>query len=323
MKKITALLLTLILIVSAAACTQKTAPTPSGEAPAGVSVSPSGTPITVTDMKGREITLSKRPEKIVALTPSDCEIVCALGAGGTLVGRGEYCDYPAKVLDIPSVQSGGDTNIEQVIALGPDVVIMSTMAQTEEHVTALENAGIKAIVTDAHDIKGVYTAITLIGTIVGKNDEAQAIIVNMKKTFDEIKAKVQADGGKTIYFEIAPLEYGLHAAGSGTFMDELAAMLGLTNIFADMQGWKQVSEEQVIQRNPDFIITTTMSYEGAQNPIDEVKNRIGWGDITAIKNGAVYNADSNAITRPGPRLVDAAQELYNFIYGGSAPSPSE
>ena len=86
--------------------------------------------ITVTDMKGREIRLDAPATRVVALTPSDCEILYAIGAGETLVGRGEYCDYPAGVLDVPSVQSGAETNVEQIVALEPQVVIMSTMAQS-------------------------------------------------------------------------------------------------------------------------------------------------------------------------------------------------
>ena len=98
--------------------------------------------VTVTDMTGREVTLPERADRIVALTASDCEILYAVGAGDTLVGRGEYCDYPEEVLDVPSVQSGYDTNIEQIIALEPQVLLMSTMAQTQEQVDALEEAGI-------------------------------------------------------------------------------------------------------------------------------------------------------------------------------------
>lgn len=75
--------------------------------------------VTLTDMTGRKITLDAPAERVVALTAADCEILYALGAGDLLVGRGEYCDYPAEVLDVPSVQSGYETNIEQIIALEP------------------------------------------------------------------------------------------------------------------------------------------------------------------------------------------------------------
>lgn len=270
--------------------------------------------IVVTDMTGRTITLDAPAEKIVALTASDCEILYAIGAGDTLVGRGEYCDYPSEVADVSSVQSGANTNIEQIIALGPQVVLMSTMAQTDEQIASLEASGIKVVVSDAKDIAGVYTAIELVGAVTGKNDEAAAVVDNMKATFADISAKATGNGEKTIYFEVSPLEYGLWTAGTGTFMDELADMLGLTNVFADVDSWGEVSQEQVIERNPDFIVTNTMYFGEGPTPVEEIMGRDGWQDMKAIKNGAVLNADTNEITRPGPRLADAIKMLYAFVY---------
>ena len=77
----------------------------------------SGKAVKFTDMMGHEVKLDKPAERIVALSAADCEIVYALGAGDLLVGRGEYCDYPAVVYNVPSVESGGNTNIEQILAL--------------------------------------------------------------------------------------------------------------------------------------------------------------------------------------------------------------
>ena len=193
--------------------------------------------IAVTDMHGREITLDAPATRIVALTPSDCEILCAIGGGDALVGRGKYCDYPESVTELPVVQSGAET-----------------AAKSE------------------------------------KSD-------------------------KTIYFEVSPLQWGLWTAGSGTFMDELATMCGVTNAFADISGWQSISEEQVIERNPDYIVSIAGMGDTA---VEEILGRDGWGDISAVKNGSVYNADSNAISRPGPRLKDAAIELYDFINGVEA-----
>lgn len=270
------------------------------------------TSITVTDMTGREITLAEPATRIVALTASDCEILCALGAEDTLVGRGEYCDYPESILDLPVVQSGADTNIEQIIALEPQVVLMSTMAQTTEQAEALEKAGIQVVISDAQDIEGVYTAIRLIGDLMARDTEAEALISDMQTTFDDIAAKSEATG-KTVYFEVSPLQWGLWTAGANTFMDELATMCGLTNAFADVDGWAAISEEQVLERNPDYIVTITMYYGEGPLPVDEIMGRTGWSDITAVANQDVFNADSNEISRPGPRLKDAAIALYNFV----------
>ena len=271
-----------------------------------------GEGITVTDMMGREITLDAPAERIVALTASDCEILCALGCEDLLVGRGEYCDYPASVLEKPSVQSGYETNIEQIIALEPQVLLMSTMAQTTEQVEALERAGIKVIVSDAMDIEGVYTAIGIIGAVTGKDAEADKLIASMKAAFEDIAGKAE-NTGKTVYFEVSPLQWGLWTAGKGTFMDELATLCGLTNAFADVEGWAEISEEQVLERDPDYIVTITMYYGEGPTPVEEIKSRAGWDALKAVQNDDILNADSNEISRPGPRLVDAAQTLFSFI----------
>ena len=270
--------------------------------------------VTLTDMTGREITLDEPATRIVALTPSDCEILYAIGAGDLLVGRGKYCDYPAEVLDIPAVESGSDTNIEQIVELQPQVLIMSTMSQTDEQVQQLEAAGIHVVVSDAQDIDGVYTAINMIGELVGKQDEAASVVESMQKTFDEIKANA-GDGTKTIYFEVSPLEYGLWTAGTGTFMDEIANMMGLKNCFSDVEGWAGISEEQVLERNPDYILTISMYYGEGPTPEEEIASRAGWENVTAVKNGKILNLQNNELSRPAPRLAEGAQALYDFVYG--------
>ena len=270
--------------------------------------------VTLTDMAGREITLDEPATRIVALTPSDCEILYAIGAGDLLVGRGKYCDYPAEVLDIPAVESGSDTNIEQIVELQPQVLIMSTMSQTDEQVQQLEAAGIHVVVSDAQDIDGVYTAINMIGELVGKQDEAASVVESMQKTFDEIKANA-GDGTKTIYFEVSPLEYGLWTAGTGTFMDEIANMMGLKNCFSDVEGWAGISEEQVLERNPDYILTISMYYGEGPTPEEEIASRAGWENVTAVKNGKILNLQNNELSRPAPRLAEGAKALYDFVYG--------
>ena len=139
----------------------------------------------------------------------------------------------------------------------------------------------------------------------------------MQATFDAIAAKSQASG-RTVYFEVSPLQYGLWTAGSNTFMDELAALCGLTNAFADVDGWSAVSEEQVLARDPDYIVTIAMYFGEGPTPVEEIMGRTGWDGLKAVANGHILNADSNAISRPGPRLKDAAIELFDFISAAEA-----
>ena len=271
--------------------------------------------ITVTDMTGHEVTLVAPAERVVALTAADCEILYAVGAGDLLVGRGTYCDYPEAVLDVPVVESGDGTNIEQIIALQPQVVLMGTMAQTEEQAAALEAAGIAVVTSDAQDIAGTYAAIEIIGALTGKDDAAAALVQSMQDGFAALSDKAADAQGKTVYFEVSPLEYGLWTAGSGTFLDEIGTMIGLTNAFADVTGWGEISEEQVLARDPDYIVTITMYFGDGPTPVEEIAGRAGWESLQALQNGALFNADSNSISRPAPRLVDAAQALYTFVHG--------
>ena len=308
MKKLICILLALVMVLSLAACGSSAA---SGK-------------ITVTDMTGREITLDKPAERIVALTASDCEILYALGAGDLLVARGTYCDYPAEVTALPELGSGYDTNVEDIIAMEPDVLLMSTMAQTEEQVAALEQAGIAVVVSDAQDIAGTYEAIRTIGALVGKADAAETLVAGMQATFADLEAQVAAmnipeDEQPTVYFEVSPIYYGLWAAGGGSFMNEIAGMLGMKNIFAEGAAWESISEEQVIAANPDYIVTITMyfgdEYESAEA---EIMARPGWENITAVKNGAILLLPNNELSRPAPRLAEGAQILFDFVYGEAA-----
>ena len=270
--------------------------------------------VTITDMYNREVTLDAPATRIVALTAADCEILCALGCEDALVGRGAYCDYPESILDVPVVQSGAETNIEEILALAPQVVLMGDMAQSVEQVEQLEQNGVRVVISDANDIAGTYTAIRMTGALMGREDAAQALIDDMQATFDEIATKSGADG-KTVYFEVSPLQWGLWTAGANTFMDELAAICGLQNAFADVDGWAAISEEQVLTRDPDYIVTTAMYYGEGPMPAEEIMSREGWQGLKAVQSGNVYNADSNAVSRPGPRLKDAALELYRFVNG--------
>ena len=94
-------------------------------------------------------------------------------------------------------------------------------------------------------------------------------------------------------------------------MNEIANLCGLTNVFADIDGWASISEEQVLERNPDFIVSVAGMPEGDA----EIMGRESWAEVAAVKSGMVLNADADAFSRPGPRLKDAAVSLYNFVNG--------
>ncbi|NCB63550.1 MAG: ABC transporter substrate-binding protein [Clostridia bacterium] len=303
MRRIGSILLTVALCAATLTGCGQTAPQPTP-----------GTDLSITDMMGRAVTVPANPQRVVALLASDVEILYAIGAGDLVAGVGEYCNYPESVADKPVVASGAETNVEQIIALAPDVVIMGAMAQDDAQVRQLEKAGIPVVETNASDIAGVYEAIRLIGTVTGRDADAEQLAADMESGFLEV-AKRAGDGSKRIYFEVSPLEYGLWTAGTSTFMQELCDLLNLENIFSDVQGWAEISEEQVLQRDPDYIATVTMYYGEGPTPDEEIRGRQGWQDMTAVKEVRIYCADNDMLTRPGPRLVEAARLLADFVYG--------
>ena len=279
--------------------------------------------ITVTDMAGREVTLEKPAARIVALMPSDCENLFAIGAGEAVVGRGTYCNYPAEVLDITEVKTGYELNVEEILALEPDLIVMTKMGHTEEQVAALAET-VPVLVTDAQTIAQTYDCLTLLGRVTGREAEAEAVIENMRQRLDAV-AKKAVDSGLTVYFETTPLEFGfgLFSAGKGNFMDEIGALCGLKNIFAEEEtAWPVVSEEAVIDADPDYIVTIDSNGMGDVDAAGVILAREGWQDLTAVKNGKVLVVGNDEFSRPGPRLADAAETLYQLIFGETAEEPA-
>jgi len=267
---------------------------------------------TVIDARGAEVSFDAAPQKIISLIPSDTEIIYALGLGDRLVAVSNYCNYPEDAKSRNKLDSGSKTNVEAIIGLDPDVVVMGKMAQTDAQYKQLEEAGIKLIVTDANNISDTYRMIELLGKTFRAEAKATEIITEMKKAFDGIREQVKDKTASRVYIEISPVEYGPWTCGKGTFQDELLALIGAQNIFGDIEGWQKVSEEQVIERNPDFIFTTDM-YSNP-DPVGEILGRDAWSKITAVKKQQVFLTDGDRLARPGPRLVDAAQELVSVIY---------
>lgn len=274
--------------------------------------------IQFTDSLGREITLEGPAETIVTEQPSHAEIIYALGQEEKIIGRGSYVDYPEEALEIQHVGSGQDINFEEIIQLQPDVLLIGLMGDADKEFSQLEDAGITVIAVHAQTLDEVYENIGLIGTIIGTEEAADTLAEDMQATFAEYAtlADEHAAAGEepSVYFEISPLEYGLWTAGTDTFMHEIAEMLNMGNAFDDIQNFGEVSEEQVLVRNPDYIVTTTMESEGF-DPVTEILNRPGWESTSAVENENVYMANSDEFTRPGPRLADAIASFYNFVYG--------
>jgi iron complex transport system substrate-binding protein len=299
MKKILSVLLTITLVFVFSAC--------------GLQINNRGS-IAITDSRGVKITFSKTPEKIVSLMPSNTEILFALGCGEKITAVSDYCNYPVETSDIPILPTGEQLSIEKIIDLSPDAAFIGKMTAMDDQINQLEQAGVKVIVTEANSLSETYGIIEMIGHAMGKEKEAEAIVKNMKESFEKIKKEVENKAESKVYVEVSPLEYGLWSCGQNTFIQELIEIAGAKNIFDDIDGWAAVSEEQVIVRNPDIILTTSSPLTGIEDPVGEISSRENWSQIEAVKNDRIVMLDADMISRPGPRLLDAAEELVKIIY---------
>lgn len=271
--------------------------------------------IDIIDMAGNPVQMNSYAGSIVVLDPGDCEILCAIGAEEQIIGRSEDCDYPESVASLPVVTTEGMANTEQILTLNPQAVVMDAEAATDTSLIAeLKEANITPIVTNVTDIKGLYTAITLLGTVTDRVAESGSVVANLLAAFAGIQAKVTDNTSKTIYFELAPLATGLETAGSGTLINDISLLLGYHNEFEDMEGFIPVTAAQVIGRSPDVIVTTIPSSEDGTAGVSEILARVGWESVQAIADKKVFYIDGELLSRPGPRLLDVVNALYTFLY---------
>ncbi len=274
---------------------------------------------TVTDMTGKTLTFKEPPSRVIAMNPADVTNLISLGSLDLLVGRGEFCTSPSVITSLPKVGTGPNTNPEEIIMLKPDLVIMDTMAQTKAHTEALEKAGIQVLTLKSNELNDIAVAIELIAKCLGKEEEGEQAVSDFWTRLEDLKNRC-ADApfaGKTVYYEISPLSMGLWTSGGSTFFNETGKILGLKNIFQEKTGWIQVSQEQVISRDPDIIIAFCEDINEKDKVISEICSRKGWDKISAVKNKAVFCGESEKLSQPSIALAEGAEELAAQLFEAS------
>lgn len=268
--------------------------------------------IQITDIKGKQIGLEKLPERIVSLSPSNTEIVFALGAGSKLVGVTSYCDYPEEVKDIEKIGTYEGPNIEMIKKVQPDVVLAGDYVP-EDIITALENLNIPVVTAEASDTDAIYDSIALIGKLVREEDKAEEIINNMHRTIDNIQSKVRGKEKANVFYLV--WTDPLMTAGKGTFINDVIKIAGANNVAEGVEGWVKYSTEELIKQNPDMIISAYHSTDEGMSKEDLMKNPL-FRNLDCVKKGNIYvMKDDNTISRPGPRIVDAALEMAKALHG--------
>ncbi|MGL4449670.1 MAG: ABC transporter substrate-binding protein [Sarcina sp.] len=268
-------------------------------------------PVEITDSSDYTVKISEKPQKIVSLAPSITEIVAALGAESRLVGRTDYCDYPESIKDSVAVGGTMDPTLEKIVELDPDLIITSTHT-SKEIVEKLRELKIPTVfLNEQENFDGTFSAIMETGRMIGEVDKANELIKEMATKREKVQKAVNnhIKGGerKSIYFTNSFGENGDFAAGGDTFISEILELAGGSNIAKDVKGW-QYSKEKLIEQDPDIIIVP--SGMDLKKQLSELE---GYKDLTAVKNGQVFEIDGNMISRQGPRIDEALEEVTKII----------
>ena len=263
-------------------------------------------PLTITDSFGKEVTLEKEPEKVISVAPNITEIIFKLGAEDKLVGRTDYCDYPEEVNEVESIGTLRTPDIEKIISLEPDIVITSTHFN-EENSKKLEDAGIIVIsLYEENDVNGVYTMIETLGKALNKAEKANEIVEEMKNTIDEVKSTVIGLEEPSVYYVVSYGESGDFSAPENTFVGGLIKIAGGKDIVPASDNWS-FSLEALLEADPDIIIVR----DGEK---DKFMSTEGYKELTAVKEGRVYEIDNNLIDRQGYRNAEGVLKLAEIFH---------
>jgi len=296
------LLITLLIgLMTASACVPQATPTEVATA------------LTFTDGLGREIALDGPAQHVVSLAPSNTEILFAIGAGDQVVGRDQLSDFPEEAKNVADVGSTFDAlNTEQIVSLKPDLVLAAEI-NTPEQVKQLEDLGLTVYyLKNPLTLEEMYSNLEIVAQLTGHEQEAATLIESLKKRVASVDEKIATISSRpNVFYELDATDPAKpYTAGKGTFITQLIDRAGGHNIASDLEGYPQMSLEQVVAADPAFIILGDARY--GVTP-ESIAQRPGWENLSAIKNGQVVPFNDDLVSRPGPRLVDALEELAKLL----------
>lgn len=263
-------------------------------------------PRTLTDDLGRSVTLKAAPQKVISLLPSFTETVCAINACGRLVGIDDFSDFPESVKKLPKVGGYFNPNLEAMVALKPDLVLVSVYGKLHEQ---LEKAGIQtfAIKTESYD--DIFRSTRLLGRVLGIEAQAERLVAKIQQEIYAVETRAaKASERPSVYYEIDPTPY---STGPNSFIGVLIAKArGINIIPKELGDFPQVSPELVVQKNPTIIALT---HPGAA----DLSKRAGWANIKAIQTKRICDfagEKADLLSRPGPRVAQGLQLLVSCFH---------
>jgi len=271
------------------------------------------------DRAGNEITLPDEIDTIISMAPSTTQVLMELGLADKIVAidTNSYDFIEMLGADVQVFDMMAPDN-EALIALEPDIIFTSGMSNVggEDAYQAVRDAGIcVADIPSSESFDAIAEDILFIGQCVQAEESAQTIVDDMYATIADISEKAaNVSEAKTILFMISlpTADYPtVYTVGSGTYINEMIETIGAVNVCSDQESWIGISEEDAIALNPDVIITN-VNY--VDNAVDTIKTASGWESVTAVQNGDVYYIDANASSRPNEHVVDAMQQMAEYVY---------
>lgn len=261
-------------------------------------------PLTLTDDLGRQVTLRAEPRRIVSMLPSNTETLCALGVCDRLVGVDNYSDFPQQVTRLPKLGGLYDPNVEAIVALKPDLVVVSKYGKLAE---SLAEAGVTVLAVNPETYDDVFRKTFTLGQVVNREAQAKALILNMQRDIARVEILTRNAVRKpTTYLEIDPTPYSV---GPNSFIGVLLTKAGARNIIpASMGDFPKVDPEFIVKANPQLMLGLDLK---------AARSRPGWQSIQAVKSGRVLEIPRELNTmlgRPGPRLPQALRGLARLIH---------
>ncbi|MBN2501925.1 MAG: ABC transporter substrate-binding protein [Anaerolineales bacterium] len=279
-------------------------------------VEPESEPMQFTDLLGREVILEKGiATRIVSLSPSTTEILFAIGAGDQVIGRDEASNYPEEALEVTDIGSMWEgLPSETILALEPDLVLAGEVIAPES-IYALEELGL-TVYQQANpvDFDGLYANIQTLGEMAGHVEAAEELATALAAQVSAIEDEVAyAESLPLVFYELDATEPdNPWTTGGGTFISLLIETAGGANLGSSLDGeWVQVSSEEIINQNPDIILLADAPYGISPESVAE---RPGWSTITAVQQDQVYPFDPYLSSVPGPRMVQALEEMAKLIH---------
>ena len=269
-------------------------------------------PVTVTDDRGKEVTIYRRPKRIISLSPANTEILFALGLDEEIVGVTEFCNYPPEAKSKEKIGGYSNPNLEKIVSLKPDL-ILADYGNPIKGIKQIESLGYTLVGLNPKTIEDILRNIKLVGKITGKTKEASELISNMKERLNSVEERVRnLDEDEKVRVLYVIWYKPLWTAGSGTFIDELIKKAGGINIASELSGYKQMSLEKVIEKNPQVIVVGESKDQ--PNLVKTVKEETTLFGTDAFRNNRIYTIDTDIVSRSGPRIVDALEQLAKLLH---------